>query len=568
MTNYVDSSRLFQDLREIPEYQRNIGTYICKKMEDMIAGAIALQKLSEIVIEHGSRTITAGITLAVGLGYISSGQVFKGSVATIAGLAEAINIWEAVNPKNDIICLLNDANAGVGMIKTLEEANGESFKIVDTNLNIIRNKIKKMNDQMEKIKVIAVEGQTEIEILKKEASELYEDAHEEFLVAKNSFKKSQKKFTQANTVFVEASKKFEELSSLAQETDLTDCEKLNSFIEIAKKIQVECLLGQELMEKGNELINCGMGCLDSAHEKEIEAQGKIVIAMERAKSKLAIIEAQAVIKREYEAKVDETKDELDHIKARNQDVKVLLQEISSDLKEARKLSEDKFGTTSIVLGVIPGAVAGFSAGGFTGAVLGGMGGGTFVHSRGEIAAKIDNLVNGPIIFVEADSNQEELVKVKFSSRPSGWFNRFVKQIPQSFTVGVIDITIGNSVVTFPFNLNKNSPISKCNLYELQQVLGKKVVANEITAQECLDIISELENKYIERGQNHKAHTGLIASNSSYFTELKRACSKLVEYEEKTDDEIIEGVVNFIEIETSPCPEDWDGVWVTATECFP
>lgn len=540
--NSVELNNSFIGMQQIPEGQKVIGQHICSKMETLVASAMALQKIAEVATGHGSRIVTSGVTLATGLGYLASGDLMTGGITTLVGLKEAINIWRSVNPKSDIACLLNDANAGVDMIKTLEEANAESFKTVDTNLDIIRRKIQRMNDQMQKIKSISVEGQKELETIKQEASELYDEAQEEFKTAKQSFTLSQKQFKKANGIFVKALKQFDALFELAQTTDISDTKKLEIFVEIAKKIQQDCAKAQELIKQGNQLINSGLESLDSAREKEMSAKEKAVVAMERAKLKMKIIEAQAKVKREYEQKVTETQEEVDHIQARNQNIRALLNELSDDLKEAKKLSDNKFGPTSIIFGVIPAAVMGFSAGGVTGALIGGMGGGTVVHNRGAIINKVDDLVNGPVTFLDTNPNKEECVKVRFSSRSSGWFNRFVRKKAQSYTVGIVDVKVGKQLVSLPFNLNKDYKISKPDLYELQQNLGKKVISGEITAQECLNVIAELENKDIDRGQSKKPQRGLVASNCSYFADLKLVCVNIVKQENKSEQEIVAEVV--------------------------
>lgn len=535
-TNSMSSS--FCELQEIPQSQKVVGQRICNKMENMIAGAIALKKIAEVTTEHGSRTATAGITIAAGISMIYTGDWVVGSTATLVGLKEAFNIWQKVNSTTDIGSLLNDASAGVDMIKTLEEANAQSFKVVNTNLSIISKKVKRMNDQFEKIKAISHEGQKELEIIKEEASGLYEEAQEEFDNAKASFKLSQKRFTQANEIFIKTAADFNELFELAKTTDISDAKKLDAFVEKARRIQRKCAAAQKLIKTGNEFINSGIESLDTARDKEMAAKEKTLVAMERAKVKMAVIEAQAKVKREYEQKVEETREEVNHIQERNKDIRSLLNELTKDLKEAKKLSDDKFGTMSVILGVIPGTVAGFSAGGFTGAVVGGLAGGAVVHNRNSLVGKIDNLINGPATLIDANPNKAELVKLKFSSRSSGWFNRFIKKTDQSYTVGMVDIQIGKEIVSLPFNLNRDYKISKPDLYNLQQKLGKKVIDGEISAQECLTILTDLEQKFINRGASNKVQTGLIASNNPYFAELKRACAQIIVQEQRSDEEII------------------------------
>lgn len=530
MNTSINLSSSIYEIKQAPIAQERVSQHICSKMDKLLSGAIALKKIAEVASDHGNRGICAGITLATGIGYLTNGDVFVGGIATFAGLKEVVNIWRVVNSKSDIASLLNDANAGVDMIKTVEAANSESFQVVGTNLNIIRKSVQKMNDRMAKIKSISTEGQKDIEELKTQTSELYEDAEDQFSTAKTSFKLSQAKFNQANKIFVRSLQQFDQLLQLAQTAEVNDSEKLAQFITIAKRIQKQCLAAQEVIKQGNQQMNTGLNALELAQQKERDAYGQSILAMERAKNKLELIETQAKIKKEYEKKVDDTKDELDHIQARNKDIKALLNELSADLKETKKLSDDKFGTISVMLGVIPGAVTGFGVGSWAGAVVGGYGGGEMIHHRNALINKVDNLINGPITLIDKNPNKKELVKIKFNSRSTGWYNRFIKRATQSYTVGMVDIQIGNQVVSWPFDLSKDYKISKPNLYELQQLLGKEVISGKITAQECLNVISQLETQFIDRGPNNKAQTGLMTSNSPYFNELKRTCEKLVQHE--------------------------------------
>jgi hypothetical protein len=102
---------------------------------------------------------------------------------------------------------------------------------------------------------------------------------------------------------------------------------------------------------------------------------------------------------------------------------------------------------------------------------------------------------------------------------------------------MVDIRAGHEMVSLPFNLNKDYKIKKSDLYDLQQLLGKKVVSGEMTAQQCLSVINELENKYIDRGTRHRAQIGMIASNCSYFAELKRHCNKIATQEQKSAEDL-------------------------------
>jgi hypothetical protein len=534
-----DLSKSIYEIQQTPIAQEKVGNEICDTMNKMLAGAIALKKMGEIASEHGNRVVCTGVTLASGLGCLAHGNLVMGSMMTLAGVKEAINIWRETNPSGDLASLLNNANAGVSMVKTLEEANSESFKVVRANLEIISKNTKKMNDRMEKIKSISTEGQKDIEEIKAKASELYEEAQDQFDTSKASFKLGQARFKHANKIFNRSLKQFDQLFQLAQTTDIADQEKLEKFIKIAQRIQKQCVAAQEVLKEGNQHLDKGLQALDSAMEKEHEAYGESIRAMERAKNKLELIGAQAKMKREYEQKVDETKDELDCIQERNKEIKDLLSELAGDLKDAKKHCDDKFGTTSILFGVVPGAIAGFGAAGWMGAGALGLGGGKIVHERKYLFKKVDDLINGPITFKDANPNKEERVKIKFQERSTGWYNRFIKKATQSYTCGQVEVKVGTQMVSLPFNLNNDYKISKQDLYELQQLLGKKVISGEISSQDCLDIISDLTNQSIDRGPGSRAQKGLISADSLYFNELKRICKNILAHEQKSVAEIVE-----------------------------
>jgi hypothetical protein len=539
MMKSADLSQSIYEIQQTPIAQEKVGSEICDTMNKMLAGAIALKKIGEVASEHGNRVVCTGVTLASGLGCLAHGNLVMGGMMTLVGAKEAINIWREANPTGDLASLLNNANAGVSMVKTLEEANSESFKVVDANLSIIRNNTKKMNDRMDKIKAISTEGQKDIEEIKAKASDLYEESQDLFETAQASFEHAQARFKQANKIFVRSMKQFDELFQLAETTDIADQEKLDEFIKIAHKIQKQCAAAQIVLKEGNQDLEKGLQSLDVAMEKEREAYGESMVAMERVKNKLELIDAQAKIEDECKQKIEETQGELVDIQERNKEIKGLLGELEGDLKDAKKHCDDKFGNMSVFLGVIPGAVIGFGAAGIPGALAGGFGGGEIVHERNYLMRKVDALINGEISYKDANPNKKERVKIKFQDRSTGWYNRFIKKATQSYTAGQVEIKVGNQMISLPFNLNNDYKISKSDLYDLQQLLGKKVISGEISSQDCLDIISDLTNQSIDRGPGSRAQKGLISVDSPYLNELKRICKNILAREQKSVAQIVE-----------------------------
>ncbi len=524
MYNVSNLSQSVHELQAVPQHSEQIGSRFCERMKQLVGAALILKNLAEVSCNHGTRMMTAGVTIATGISYITSGSLVSGGAMTLVGLKEAANIWSKLNQQNDVARLLDDANAGVDMIETLEEANTESFKVVNSNLESIGKNVKKMNDRMQKIKHLASHGHKEIEEIKGSAIALYDDAHDQFNEAQANFNLAQSRFKQASKLFVKALKELNELFDLAQKAEISNKEKVEKFVKIAQRIHQQCLAAQTVLKEGNEYLRKGLTSLDLALEKEQDAYGEAVRAMTLAEKQFELIETQAKFKREYEGKVKDTQDELKDIQDRHADVKALLDELSDDLKKAKEANNEQFGTFSVIFGAVPGAVMGYGMGGPLTAAAGGYFGAEAVHRRGAIFNKVDTLINGAVNYVK--SGLAGRVTVKFQDRSTGWFNRFIRKETQSWTAGVVDIQIGKEQLSLNFNLNQDSQISKTDLFDLQKRLAKNVISGDITPQECLHIIEELETKHIDRGTKHKAQTGIIPSNSVYFNELKRICRRM------------------------------------------
>lgn len=508
-------------------HQALVGNHFCQKMQTMVAAAIALHKIAEFGSRYGARATCTGVTIATGLANIVAGNILTGGIMTVAGVKEGINIYQAVHSTSDLKSLLDDATAGVDMIKTLEEANRQSFKTVDANLEVILANMEEMNERMATIEALSNEGQEVIEESKQHCLKLYEEAKSQFSSSQDLFEKAQGKLTEGNAIFKKALTQFKDLFELAQKNDMGDKDKLDEFIRIAKSIQQECVKAQTLIEEGNSILGNGILSLNGAIKQECTAYGESVRAMEQAKNHLALIKAQAQTKKEYEQKIKETQQEVKDVQTRQRDIETLLEDVSGDLKQAREASDTGFGNMSILFGVIPGAVAGFGAGGWIGAAAGAYGLGQIVHNRRALAHKVDTAVNGPVTQVVVPSAPEELITITFNSRSTGFWNRFVRGKNQSYTKGKATLSIGSQQVAIEINLNDKNKISKPNQLKLQKMLKEAVLKREISAEKALKLVAELENKCIGRGTDHNPQVGLIPQNSSYFNEVVHLCQQQI-----------------------------------------
>lgn len=530
----LDANPSFQtdETRGILFENKTIGGGLSQKIEGIYHTALALKKAYEIASHHGSRLFTSGMTIAAGAKEFSEGKYVKGTLVAAVGAKQLMDVLYDINSKNHFISLLNDASAGVGMIQTLEEANTSSFREIQLKLSSIESNMAKMHDRMGQIKSTCVKHGQELLNFEEELFPLYKKADEEFSNAKHLFEKGEDVIRSSNEAFNQALTSLNSLKSLAENPDISDKEKVAQFVTILQSVDHMCRSAQSLMNEGNESIRLGTECLERGRHIESEAQTTAGLAINQALLTIKMVEALSVCEKESEKEMHQIKEKLDRIEQNNQAIRKLLEELISDLEEAKKRCCDNIGMFSFYLGACPGAALGSTAGAM-GAAIGAVSGAKIVHNRDAIFDTMDHLLNGPRVFLDSDPDKKEPVTVKFSNRSTGFFGRFV-QNRQSYTAGVVEFLLGNEPVVLSFNLNKEYPISKVDLYQLQQKICKKVAKGDLTAEEALDLIHNLETKEIYRGKNHKTKKGFVSKDNPYFRCIKDICHTSIKNETRVD----------------------------------
>ena len=497
-----------------------VGAYICKRMEQVVTTAVALRKLSEMTINHGGHLVCIATTLCAGLGSIYNGDFFTGGAITAVAAREAYNLLS--EDKTDVQQLLQDASAGIDMIKTLEQANQKSFENVDGNLNLVSQNMLNLEERLNDIRLLATQENKEIEEQKEKTLLLYQQAHALFTQTHQILNQSKQQIGTSNDQFAEALNQIGDLVELAQEEEGDFKDRAEQFAELSQQIYKDCTQAKETLEQGNQALNQGLSLLNGALIKFNEATFEAGIASHMVNTAMEKIKDRAQVEENCHNKIDEIRTELNEVKLRNQDIQAISDEVQADINEAKRKSEEKFGLASVILGGGLGAMFGAVASGGTAAAAGAVTGTVAYHNREKIG---DFLFGKDPEPVPAKPTNMEPVTFKFNDKSSGFWGRYIAKRP-SFTKGKVSIDLANGeILTFKYDLNAKHKVAKNDLRNLFEKLSKLLNEDPQYAGACLNILNKLETKMIDRGDRHRPSRGFISAKDPYFADLKRRATR-------------------------------------------
>lgn len=489
--------------------------------------AIAYQ-VSNFAANKGTRSVCAATALATGATNIYAGNYVSGLTIGGCGVKELYTLLTDSNRGNRdrLKQLLNSAEAGVGMVQTLEEANSKSFGIINANIDEVQKGVQNLNSLMTAIGKIASDCSANIGAQKLVALQGSKEANDLFTQAYEALSTSREKTEKANNELQNNLLSHEKLVKVATEGGKNCTE---SFLLIAESMKRRSIKIQELLQESTTSMDKGMQLLDQARTKQHEAEMAVNRAVDIAEAELRLISEKGKVQKEHEAQIDQIRRELFDIEERREDQRQLLDQVSGDLNEARDLANANFGNMSLILGGGLGFMSGNVVGGIPGAFVGIKIGAELVHNRKSVLSVLLKIYH--LIFGKTSEDFmppvriSPLISYQFFSKSSGIWNRVKGR--QSWTCGEAHIKVGNEVVSYEFNLNeKRNKISERDLKKLSEKLTHALQNNQITPLECKEIISRLESVTIGRGPDYtEPAVGFIQQSCPYFGELKRRCDK-------------------------------------------
>lgn len=500
----------------------NAAEYICNRVENVVVAAVALHKVAQFGVNHGTEAVCSAVTIWTGVEMLLAGNLMTGAGITLAGTKQALNILYPA--QTDVKELLQNARAGIDMITILEKANQDTFANVDANLNIVKQNVQDLEARLKDIRNIADRGSKKLKAQKEKAAGLYQEALQSFKKTQLILNHSQSQINRANLNFTFALCRIDELVNLAQEQGGDLEERVARFATLSKEIHSECTDAKQVLEEGNSGLTEGLQCLNEALTKFNAATYEAGKASQMALSKFEKIKSRAQIEESCQGKIEEIRSELNQAKERSEDILAIAHQTDSYLAQAEELSDVKFGYQSIILGGGVGACLGAAFGGGMGAFAAAPAGVVAYHNR----ETIGNLLFGKDPeATPAKPTPKNPVTYEFNKHSSGFWGRYIQK-RGSETVGRIAIDLGDdkSTLSLTFNFNKKEVISRKELKNVYEELSQRLSDERITPEACLAIITRLENLEIDRGSRGRAK-GVIPQNDPFFNELKRRANRLM-----------------------------------------
>lgn len=512
------------------EMNRSTGGYICQRMQAIALTAMALHNIARFTINYGEEATCAATTILAGLGNIYSGNWVMGAGLAAVGVKRIYGIM--CERKTDVTSLLQDASAGIDMIKTLDEANKKSFEHMNANLNLVSQNVQDLEQRLKEIDHLATHGSKKLQRKKAEVGQLYKASDALFKEAQSVLNQSKEQIGQSSEQFAQALSNIQELVELAQKEEGDFKEKVNQFALLSNQVYGECLMAKEKLDSGNQALDQGLKLLTEALTKYNKATFEAGKAFQQAQSKLEKIQSRTKIEQSCQTKIAEVKNEVADIQQRNKEMRQIADEVQADFEEAEKKMGVKFGLESLIFGGGLGAFTGAVLSGGLAAGAGAVAGTVAYHNR----QPIGNLLLGKNPEPEvAKPTLTNPVTYQFNPVSTGFWGRFKENRP-SRTVGKLAIDLGEGqVMSFSFDLNAKHKIAKKDLKNLYQQLAKKLDEDaqknptqlKQNAQFCLTILNKLETTMIDRGSKHRPCNGFIYNNNPYFADFKRKATRLV-----------------------------------------
>lgn len=502
--------------------QCSAAAYVCNRVENVVVAAVALHKVAQFGVNHGTEAVCSAVTIWTGVEMLLAGDYMTGAGITFAGTKQALNILYPA--QTDVKELLQNARAGIDMITILEQANQDTFANVDANLNIVKQNVQDLETRLKDIRNIADRGSKKLKAQKEKAAGLYQEALQSFKKTQMILNRSQSQISEANFKFTLALCRMDTLVELAQEEGGDLKEKVARFAALSQEIHSECTDAKQVLEGGNSGLTDGLLCLNEALTKFNAATYEAGKASQMALSKLEKIKARAQIEESCQGKIEEIRSELNQAKERGQDILAIAEQTDSYLAQAEELSEVKFGYQSIILGGGVGACLGAAFGGGMAAFAAAPAGVVAYHNR----ESIGNLLFGKDPeAIPAKPTPKNPVTYEFNKHSSGFWGRYIQK-RGSETVGKIAIDLGDdkAALSLNFNFNKKDIVSRKELKHVYEVLSERLTDGLLTAKACLAIITRLENLEIDRGSRGRAK-GVISQKDPFFNELKRRANRLM-----------------------------------------
>lgn len=405
--------------------------------------------------------------------------------------------------------ILNSVRANIATIKILENANADSFKVVNLHISQIHC------------------GQGKHNVVKQRSEDLCKEANELFNQAYAALAMSCSNSEQVSVLLDSNIRSNERLALLATKERQKCTENFISIINAInrKSLKIKVLLNICFQSNNRCVAFLLKGCA-----KQKKAHALTTSAADAARHVLDMIIEKNHDDHICEARLNVLQDELVEIRIRNEYCNRLIEQVSEDLTAIQRLSTASHEKTSMVQENLGGSLSGKFRNDPVSVLIEMKKGAGFVHKRSYIfliLKKVYEFVFGkkgpdfmPAVIVSP------LLSYHFNARLNGMWNYSKRR--QSWTHGKIQVTIGKTTYSVSFDLNeKRNRIGEKDIMKLSKALKEALKSKAISYVECRDIMYGLETILVNRGPEHsKPIAGFVQRDSPFFGELRIICNKL------------------------------------------
>lgn len=510
---------------------RQMGSTVLDRAEQIFHQTKALRNLASNAYENPTRFGCSVFAFIAGLTQIYSGDVVSGSIATLIGAKEVYNQSGSGNTLA-LQRLLNDINADVDMIRTLEEGQQQSYKAVQENLNLIKSDVDVLYKNLDEIGNLNDQGIKSIEESKRRAYEKGVAAKEAYRRALSLFSEAKDAFSSSKEIYEKCARSFILIQGIAKDegSEKSILEKVNELVEVANQASGNCAKGKKELDIADEKFSLAMQALSEASNLKDEASGMISKTVQNAEDTLRAGIEKAQYTQECSQRIKATQNELEDIKERSNDVMYLLNEMSTEVKKAKIEAQKKLDPSDLVVGIGTG-VALSSLGTFS-ALAAGVTAAYAWHNGTTIAdttKKVYNYFFGIPLPAPEAMREDQLIRVNMDEKSSGYYGGWVKGRP-SYTYGSLDVKLGKEIVQFRFDLNQRDyPVSKEDLFTLFSKMFAKLEDKSISSSDSEKILHQLETVSLSRGGLYDPVRGLVKNSQAAFglvKALRKYCEKL------------------------------------------
>lgn len=524
------------------------GHALCKQMKTIAQLANTWTDLAGKAKKNGTELFCTSATAAVGLNQIWQGNYWTGITMTTGAALNLFKMYRG-NPA-PFSQILDNARSSTQLIQMLEKANKISEQKIDSYLVSLKEGQSKIAQERAKIAQLAQGASREVSQKVAEANLALDEADSLFAEAEKQIEKSKEDIVSAELAFVQINNGLQGMIAAA-EAPLTE-ETPGLFKEQAEMMCELCSGGTDALTKALASEAKSQRILNAARLKQNEAYNALKSATDAAQQNLKEIALLAENKRV----IEQNQILLQQIDVERRQNERRRKEQAAILEDTKELCQDAvqqmtgFDKTSLFLGVTTATVvappaigagmfaavgsalmgapfiaAGIGAAAVAMPVAAGTGVAYAVKHRQDVSNMVYNFLFGQEEakkaedFVLVNPKDSSRVSFAFDKRSSGIFGTWIGN-EGSHTMGDLKIDLGKGiVVTYRVDMNQRHPIKLEDLLDLQTKMISRLndPVNPLSKQECLGILSALENGVIDRGSRHEVRVGLVKKS---YTEIK------------------------------------------------